>query len=395
VRLSPPEPLRSLVPDLDPELEAIVTRCLAKAPGDRYARASDVAADLDRWLAGSSKPREKKRAPLGMAVTVLVGVAAFVLGRETKAPARVETPPPPPVVATKPPPPPPPAKPEPSATEKRLAAALDHARRAAKLRAEQRPLEASQECVAALELDSTCAAALQCRARLRLDRHEQVEEAIQDLSNAIALVQSGIASVQSSGLLHADRARAELETYDRSRTQAALDDAARAVELLPQEPDALAVRGRARIDGMFQGGARFAFVQAREDFDRALKLDPDHAEARAFRALLRTLADDRQGALEDAEVATKKAPHYGMGWASLAMALSERDRPRALKAIATALELEPWNPMHSLTRGNLRFEDQDLPGAKEDWKRCLEVAPQWVWAQVVRARLAGQNPRRR
>jgi serine/threonine-protein kinase len=45
-----PEPPRRLRPDIAPELEAVVLRCLEKKPNDRYGSARALAQDLERWL---------------------------------------------------------------------------------------------------------------------------------------------------------------------------------------------------------------------------------------------------------------------------------------------------------------------------------------------------------
>jgi serine/threonine-protein kinase len=50
----PHEPLRRRVPEATPGLEAVVDRCLAKAPADRYADAGEVAAALDALVSSGS-----------------------------------------------------------------------------------------------------------------------------------------------------------------------------------------------------------------------------------------------------------------------------------------------------------------------------------------------------
>jgi hypothetical protein len=52
VRHREPPPPRRLCPGLAPDLEAVVLKCLEKDPAARYARATDLADDLERWLRG-------------------------------------------------------------------------------------------------------------------------------------------------------------------------------------------------------------------------------------------------------------------------------------------------------------------------------------------------------
>src|SRR5687768_3181285 len=74
----PPSP-RTLVPDLDPDWEAVILRCLEKEPGDRPAHASDVAAALagDTPLprsASAAAAKQSRRNWVGWAV----GIAAML-----------------------------------------------------------------------------------------------------------------------------------------------------------------------------------------------------------------------------------------------------------------------------------------------------------------------------
>ncbi len=53
ILLEPPRPPRLWVSDIPEDLERIVLHCLAKAPGDRYGSAAELAADLRRFVEGA------------------------------------------------------------------------------------------------------------------------------------------------------------------------------------------------------------------------------------------------------------------------------------------------------------------------------------------------------
>jgi serine/threonine protein kinase/Mg-chelatase subunit ChlD len=92
VRFKEPERPSALRPDLDPQLEAIVMRALAKKPEGRYATMAAFAADLDDYL----KKEEARSGPVNRLLPYL---------RQAPAATKVEqAPPPPPATPTERPP---------------------------------------------------------------------------------------------------------------------------------------------------------------------------------------------------------------------------------------------------------------------------------------------------
>src|SRR5262249_54058980 len=75
-----PPPLRSLRPSICPGLDAIVRRCLEKAPEDRYPSAGQLADALRGWLDGTPPPevrRMHRRAALGAVCGSAFGLAGL------------------------------------------------------------------------------------------------------------------------------------------------------------------------------------------------------------------------------------------------------------------------------------------------------------------------------
>jgi predicted Ser/Thr protein kinase len=85
----PPPPLRQLAPQVAADLEAIVMKCLEKAPGDRYPTARALADDLVHWLDGEpvlARPQtrlyrlaikaRKNRALVAVSAAALLGILA-------------------------------------------------------------------------------------------------------------------------------------------------------------------------------------------------------------------------------------------------------------------------------------------------------------------------------
>jgi len=82
--MDPPDP-RSIDPAIPPGLSRVILKCLAREPGDRYATAAELSADLDDMISGGAGPasRVKTRARrTGLLVSVItigvVTLAAFL-----------------------------------------------------------------------------------------------------------------------------------------------------------------------------------------------------------------------------------------------------------------------------------------------------------------------------
>jgi hypothetical protein len=84
---APPRP-SALRPGLDHRLDAIVLRCLAQAPGDRYASAGALADDIARWRGrGRARKRGLFALALGLALAAAAGIA-YLLTRPVDEEAR-------------------------------------------------------------------------------------------------------------------------------------------------------------------------------------------------------------------------------------------------------------------------------------------------------------------
>ncbi|HEY0420646.1 MAG TPA: hypothetical protein VGC80_14100 [Acetobacteraceae bacterium] len=141
--------------------------------------------------------------------------------------------------------------------------------------------------------------------------------------------------------------------------RAELDNLLSALKLAPSEDAAAALEARIRQAWAQAGGPAAGLLLARgmrnlqnnaendalDDFDAALVLEPDFAEAYRRRAMARFSLGDLRGAVADIQETLKREPRHFAAWQDLSRFAEARDDPSgALAAWQKALEIDPRAP---------------------------------------------------
>jgi tetratricopeptide (TPR) repeat protein len=165
--------------------------------------------------------------------------------------------------------------------------------------------------------------------------------------------------------------------YTEGDYEKSLDVIEKAVTSLAPEtepPEGLA-DAHFRLGWLYQGSLGDV-ERAVVNYDRAIELDPDYAEAYNHRGAARDDQGDLEGAIADYDTAIQIDPddfaayynrgnaHYDQG--DLAGAIADYDR---------AIELDPENAAAYNNRGNARYAQGDLEGAIADYDRAIQLEP--------------------
>ena len=171
-------------------------------------------------------------------------------------------------------------------------------------------------------------------------------------------------SAEASAALQ--RAREALASGDPA---AALTAANEALRHRPEDPEALALRGTARV-------RRGEVAKGVLDLDAALELDPRHWGAYAERGAVRYRLGDLLGAIDDFDQLVLLRPEDPEAFANRgACHYKVKDYPRALHDFDRCLELAPEDPEARRRRGRVRFKARDFAGAAADWSAVLALRP--------------------
>lgn len=123
------------------------------------------------------------------------------------------------------------------------------------------------------------------------------------------------------------------------------------------------------------------FEGAIENFNRAIKLNPDYANAYNNRAKVRHELGDFPGAIEDyteAILLNPKCSHYHKNRGIISCKLG--DYRGAQADHSRAIQLDPNNYQAYNSRGFARVQMGDVPGALKDFTQAIELNPDYALA---------------
>jgi tetratricopeptide (TPR) repeat protein len=144
-------------------------------------------------------------------------------------------------------------------------------------------------------------------------------------------------------------------------------------------PEALVTRGLRRERGQdLDGGLA--------DYNAALQLDPQYADAYYFRSALRAKMGDQKGGLEDYQHAKQLDPDPAKAayhWGRFSLGLG--DLQASIDSLTEAIRLNPKYDQAYYTRGVARTDMGDPQGAIEDFTEALKLNPNFASAAYNRA----------
>ncbi|MBR0651192.1 tetratricopeptide repeat protein [Roseomonas terrae] len=121
----------------------------------------------------------------------------------------------------------------------------------------------------------------------------------------------------------------------------------------------------------------------------ALALTPANPELLAERAMASLALNRPAEALTDLDQVVAAEPSFAEAWVIRASALRRLERlGPAAESVVHALRLEPDNVEALLERGIIRQAQGDAAGARADWERVVELAPDGAAADLAAQNMA-------
>lgn len=150
----------------------------------------------------------------------------------------------------------------------------------------------------------------------------------------------------------------------------------KAIELNPALAEAYYFRGRVQLDDK----------KADADFTKAIELKPDYPEAYFHRGLTNDLNSNRAGAMRDYNKAIELNPKYVDAYMTRAVLyLLDRKGALAIADYTRVIELKPDGESYYV-RGNSYLEIGQYAKAIADLTRAIQLDPTYYWSYKQRAK---------
>jgi tetratricopeptide (TPR) repeat protein/S1-C subfamily serine protease len=160
--------------------------------------------------------------------------------------------------------------------------------------------------------------------------------------------------------------------------QGAIDDYNLAIKINPNFANAYYNRGIVRDElGDKQG--------AIDDYNLAIKINPKYAEAYAGRGIVRNDLGDKQGAIDDYTLAIKINPNLAQAYNNRGIVRNELgDKQGAIDDYTLAIKINPNLAQAYNNRGIVRNELGDKQGAIDDYNQAIKFNPNYAQAYYNR-----------
>ncbi|MFN5065918.1 MAG: tetratricopeptide repeat protein [Aphanizomenon sp.] len=122
-----------------------------------------------------------------------------------------------------------------------------------------------------------------------------------------------------------------------------------------------------------------------DDFNQAIKINPNLALAYSNRGVVRNELGDKQGAIDDYNQAIKINPNYADAYYNRGNAKSALgDKQGAIDDYNQAIKLNPNESLAYLNRGIVRYDLGDKQGAIDDFNQAIKINPNLALAYYGR-----------
>ncbi|WP_373528172.1 tetratricopeptide repeat protein [Nostoc sp.] len=161
------------------------------------------------------------------------------------------------------------------------------------------------------------------------------------------------------------------DKYQRKDYQGAIEDYNQALKINPNYVHAYNDRGRARYALGYK-------KEAIEDYNQALKINPNYVHAYNNRGLARYALLDNKEAIEDYNQALKINPNYSIAYNNRGLArYALLDYKEAIEDYSQALKINPNYDIAYNERGNARYALLDYKEAIEDYNQAITINPNY------------------